>query len=91
MSGWVGHRAGRNSVERIQILATTGDRNTIPRTSDHYNDNVVTAASKDTYHCENYSGDKDYYFGDFDGYFSNDNYIDNDNSLNEATNLIYAT
>jgi hypothetical protein len=32
----VGHRAGRNSVERIQYLATAGIRNTIPRTSGHY-------------------------------------------------------
>jgi hypothetical protein len=91
MSGWVDHRAGRNSVERIQYLAAVGKRNTIPRTSGHYNDNVVTAPSNDTYQFESNSSDNDYYFGDYDSYFSNDNYIDNDNSLTETKNLIYAT
>lgn len=55
MSGWVGHRAGRNSVVRIQYIATAGNRNTIPRKCGHYNDNVVTAASNDTYQFESNS------------------------------------
>lgn len=75
-----------------ELFATVGNRNTTPRTSGHYNDNVITAASNDTYQCESNSRDSDYYFGDYDGYFSNDNYIDNNNNrLTEAKNLIYAT
>ena len=90
MSGWVGHRAGQNSVERIQYLATAGNRNTIPRTSGHCNENVVVAASNDTYQCESNISDKDYYGSDDDGCCSNDNDIDIDNSLTEAIHLIYA-
>jgi len=87
MSGWVDHRAGRNSVERIQYLATVGNRSTIPRTSGHYNDNVVTVSSNDTYRYESNSSDNHYYFDDYYGYFSNDNYFCNDNSLTEAKKL----
>ena len=92
MSGWVGHKFGRNSVERIQYLVTAGNRNTISRTSGRYNENVVTVASNDTYQCDSNRSDQDYYYGDDfdDGYCSNDNDVDNDNSLTEATNLIYA-
>jgi hypothetical protein len=82
---------GRKFVERLQYLATAGNRNTIPRTSGHYNDYVGTAASDDTIQCDSNSSDSD--FGnndddddDDDGYCSNDNDIDSDNSLTGATN-----
>jgi hypothetical protein len=41
----------------------------------------------DINHCESNRCDNDYYYGDNDGYYSNnDNDNDNDNSLTEATN-----
>lgn len=85
----MGHRAGQNTAERIQYLATVGNR--IPRTCGNYNGNIVTAASSGNIQCESNSSDSDYYFGDDDCYCSNDNDIDNYNSLTEANNLIYTT
>jgi hypothetical protein len=83
MTGWVGHRAGRNSAEKIKFHATAGNRNTIPRTSGHF---TVTVVSNDTNQCESNSSDNDYYFVDDDGYCNNDNDIGNDNSLTEEAN-----
>ena len=68
MSGWVSHKAGWNSVEKMQYLATAVNRNTMTRTSGHYNYNVVTAASNDTYQCESSSSNKYYCYVDDDGY-----------------------
>jgi hypothetical protein len=70
------------------ILSLQGIEIQFPRKSGHYNE-TVTAASNDIYQCESNRIDNDYYFGDDDdGYCSNDNDVDNDNSLTEATHLI---
>jgi hypothetical protein len=82
----VGHRAGGNNAKKMQFLATAGNRNTISNMPGHYNDYIGTAASNDTNQCGSNNIDNYYYYGDNDGYYSNDNDNDNDISLTEATN-----
>ena len=67
LNEWLGG-PGLKSVERLQYLATAGNRNTIPRKFSHYNDHVVTAANNDTIQCDSNSSDSDFGDDDDDGY-----------------------
>jgi hypothetical protein len=76
---------------RYSFLLLPGLEIRFPRRLVIINDYIVTAASNETNHCQSNSSDKYYYYGDNDGYYSNDSDNDNDISLTKATNEIYGT